>query len=166
APVAEERVLRSDAGVVEPCRYRVRVEDLPVLVGEERRTRSVEDAGPPRPEARGPGGLDPYEPNVRVVDEAGEHPDRIRAAADTGHDGVGQPPLRLQDLGTRLAPDHRLQLPHDRRVRMRSDAGADQVVRRLDVRDPVANRLADRLFQRPRAEFDAPDLGAEEVHPL
>ena len=36
----------------------------------------------------------------------------------------------------------------------RADARADQVVRRLDVRDPVADRLARRLLQRPRAELD------------
>ena len=46
------------------------------------------------------------------------------------------------------------------------DARADQVVRRLDVRDPVADRLAGRLLQRPRAELDRPHLGSEEAHPL
>ena len=51
-------------------------------------------------------------------------------------------------------------------IRMRADARADQVVRRLDVRDPVANRLARRLLERPRAEVDRANLGAEQVHPL
>jgi hypothetical protein len=39
-------------------------------------------------------------------------------------------------------------------------------VRRLDVRDPVADRLARRLLQRARAELDGPHLGAEQPHPL
>ena len=39
-------------------------------------------------------------------------------------------------------------------------------MRRLDVRDPVADRLARRLLQRLRAEVDAAHLGAEQVHPL
>ena len=46
------------------------------------------------------------------------------------------------------------------------DARADQVVRRLDVRDPVADRLARRLLQRPRPELDRAHLGAEQAHPL
>jgi hypothetical protein len=39
-------------------------------------------------------------------------------------------------------------------------------VRRLDVRDPVADRLARRLLQRLRPEVDAAHLGAEELHAL
>ena len=39
-------------------------------------------------------------------------------------------------------------------------------MRRLDVRDPVADRLARRLLQRPRAELDRPHLRAEQAHPL
>ena len=46
------------------------------------------------------------------------------------------------------------------------DARPDQVVGRLDVRDPVADRLARRLLQRPRPELDRPHLGAEQAHPL
>ena len=45
ARVAEERVLRADARVVEPGRDRVRVGDLAVLVGEDRRARAVQDGG-------------------------------------------------------------------------------------------------------------------------
>ena len=37
---------------------------------------------------------------------------------------------------------------------------------RLDVRDPVADRLARRLLQRLRAELDRAHLGAEQAHPL
>jgi hypothetical protein len=39
-------------------------------------------------------------------------------------------------------------------------------VRGLDVRDPVPDRLARRLLQRPRPEVDWSDLGAEQLHPL
>ena len=55
---------------------------------------------------------------------------------------------------------------HELRVRRRPDARADQVVGRLDVRDPVADRLARRLLQRLRAEVDAAHLRAEQPHPL
>src|SRR3977135_1647946 len=39
-------------------------------------------------------------------------------------------------------------------------------MRGLDVRDPVADRLARRLLQRLRPEVDAAHLGAEEPHAL
>ena len=58
ARVAQERVLGPDARVVEPGGDRVRVGDLAVLVGEQRRARAVEHAragrcrGSPRPRPR------------------------------------------------------------------------------------------------------------------
>ena len=39
-------------------------------------------------------------------------------------------------------------------------------MRVLDVRDPVADRLARRLLQRARPELDRSHLGAEQRHPL
>ena len=44
AGVAQARVLGADAGVVEPGGDRVRVEDLAVVVGEQRRARAVQHA--------------------------------------------------------------------------------------------------------------------------
>ena len=49
---------------------------------------------------------------------------------------------------------------------MRADAGADQVVARLDVGEPVAHGLARCLLQRLRPELDRPHLGAEQAHAL
>src|SRR5205085_4321542 len=82
------------------------------------------------------------------------------------HDRLGQTAFHLEQLRPRLAADDALELAHDLRIRVRADARADQVVGRSDVRDPVADRLARRLLQRPRAELDGPHLGAEEPHPL
>src|SRR4029078_1882831 len=45
-------------------------------------------------------------------------------------------------------------------------ARADQVVGRLDVRDPVADRLARRLLERLRPELDRAHLRAEQGHAL
>ena len=130
------------------------VRDLAVLVCEHGRARAVQNGGPAGAEARRAGRLDADELDLLVVEEGGEHADRVRAAADACDHGVREPALGLEDLRARLAADHRLQLAHDRRVRRRADAGADQVVRRLDVRDPVADRLARRLLERLRPELD------------
>ena len=46
ARVAEVRVLRPDAWVIEPGRDGVRVCDLPVLVGEQRGARAVQNTRP------------------------------------------------------------------------------------------------------------------------
>ena len=164
--VAEERVLRADARIVEPGRDRVGIEDLAVAVGEDRRARAVQHARPARAQRGGARGLDADQAHRLVGDEVVEHADRVRAAADARDDRVGQPSLGGQHLLAGLAPDHALQLAHDLRVGGRADARADQVVRGLDVRDPVSDRLARRLLQRLRAELDGHHLGAEQAHPL
>ncbi|HEV3158498.1 MAG TPA: pyridoxal-phosphate dependent enzyme, partial [Xanthobacteraceae bacterium] len=46
---------------------------------------------------------------------------------------------RMGLLGARLVADHPLEVPYECRVRRRPYARADDVVGRLDVRDPIAN---------------------------
>ena len=120
----------------------------------------------PVPSDAAPGRLDAHEANALVVDEAGEDPDRVRPASHARDDRVGEPALRVEHLLSRLAADHRLELADELGVRRRPDAGADHVVGRLDVRDPVADRLAGRLLQRPRADLHRLHARAEEVHAL
>ena len=159
-------MLGADPRVVEPGRDRVRVCDLSVRVGEDGRARPVQDAGATRAQRRRPRRFDPDQAHVLVVEERCEHTDRVRASADAGDDGLRERALRLEELSPCLAADHRLELTHELRVRGRAHARADHVVRRLDVRDPVADRRARRLLQRPRAGFDRFHGGAEELHPL
>src|SRR5436309_4044839 len=159
-------MLRADARVVEAGRDRVGVQNLAVRVGEQRRARAVQDAGAARAEAGRAGRLDADEAHLRVVEEPCEEPDCVRTAADARDRDLGQPALDREELLARLSADHRLQLADDLRVRRGADARADQVVRRLDVRDPVTDRLARRLLQRPRSELDRAHLGAGQLHPL
>ena len=123
---------------------------------------------PPRPGAErgGAGRLDADQAHAVVLDEVVEHADRVRAAADARDDGLGQTALDGEELLARLAADHALQLAHELGIRGGADTRADHVMRRLDVRDPVADRLARRLLQRARPEVDRPHLGAEQPHPL
>ena len=60
----------------------------------------------------------------------------------------GSRPSTVDDLGGRLVADPPLEVAHDRRVRVRAHRRAEDVVGRLDVRDPVAHRLVDRVLER------------------
>src|SRR5574337_920740 len=42
---------------------------------------------------------------------------------------------------------------------------AEDIVGRLDIRDPVAHRLVDRVLQRPAPRLDRGNLCAEQAHP-
>jgi len=53
------------------------------------------------------GRLDADEPDVRVVDEAGEHPDRVRAAADARDRAVRQLGRPLEELRASLGSGRR-----------------------------------------------------------
>ena len=100
-------------------------------------------------------GLDADQPDVAIVDERVEDAHRVAAAADAGDDRVGQPAGQLEDLRARLAADHRLELAHHQRIRMRPEHRSEQVVGVGDVGDPVAHRLVDRVLQRAAAGVDA-----------
>ena len=153
----------------------MRLQDLAVLVLHDRRVRAVQHPGKPAGGQRRavapalealPGRLDPDELDLGIVHERREHPDRVRSASDAGDDPLGQAPGLLQHLRPRLVADHPLQIPDERRIRRRSDARPDDVVRGLDVRDPVADRRRHGLLQRPSAGLDGFDRGAEQRHPL
>ena len=145
AGVAEVGVLRAGAGVVEPGRDRVRLEDLAVLVLHDRRERAVQDAAAPAQRERRPvaPGLDPVarrldadQLHLGVVDERHEDPDRVGAAADAGDHALRQPAGPLEHLRARLVADHALEVAHQRRERRRADARADDVVGVADVGRP------------------------------
>src|SRR5262249_59266211 len=117
---------------------------------EQGRRRAVEPAGGAPTRAGRARCLDPDEPDAAVVDEPAEEADRIRTAADAGDRDLRQAAFRRKDLLSRLAADHGLEAGDDLWVRGRPDAGTDQVVRRLDVPDPVADCLACRFLARLR----------------
>src|SRR5437867_9264470 len=69
-------------------------------------------------------------PYADVGDECAEDADRVRAPADAGDDDVRQLAEEGLALRSRLAPDHRLEVADHRRVRVRPDRRAEEVVRR------------------------------------
>ena len=168
----EPRVLGPDARVVQAGRDRVGFDGLPVLVLEDEGSRAVQDAGAAALDrggmARGvdpvAGGLDAVEPHAFVIEEGVEHADRVRAAADARDDGIREPADLVEELRARLFADDLLEVAHHRGERMRSRRRAEDVVRRLDARDPVAVRVVDGVLEGARARLDRDDLGAEQAH--
>ncbi len=91
-------------------------------------------------------------------------PSRIAAAADAGHHDIRQSASRLQDLRSRLLSNDRLELADHQRIGMRPEHRAEQVVRRIDVGDPVAHRLVDRVLQRPASGIHLLHRRAQHPH--
>ncbi|CAM5639734.1 hypothetical protein SAURM35S_06328 [Streptomyces aurantiogriseus] len=171
--VAQVGVLGADARVVQTGRDRVRLGDLPLVVLEDVGPGAVQDAGVARGQGRRVlAGLDAVtrrlaadEAHVRVRDEGVEEADGVGAAADAGDGGVGQPARALQDLAARLDADDAVEVADQGREGVRAGRGAEEVVRVVDVGDPVAERLVDRVLQRAAAGLHGDDLGAEHTHP-
>src|SRR5437867_230334 len=65
--------------------------------------------------------FDADELHVRIIEEGAEDADGIRAAPDARDHDVREPPERRKRLLARLAADHRLEVAHHRRVRVRAD---------------------------------------------
>ena len=110
-------------------------------------------------------GLEAVDRDVAVVEERGEEPDRVGAAADAGGDRVGQPAGKLEALGARLVADAAREVAHHARERVRAGSGAEEVGRVVDAGDPVAQRLVDGVLEGGAAGVDRDHLGAEQLHP-
>lgn len=67
-------------------------------------------------------------------------------------------------LVTRFAANDGLEVADDRRKRVRPDGGADEIVRRADVRDPIPHGFVDGILQRPAARVHRHHRGAEQLH--
>ncbi|GBD46028.1 hypothetical protein HRbin41_00847 [bacterium HR41] len=165
-------MLGSGAWVVEPRRYRVRLEHLAPFVvqhglesavqhaaragGQRRRVATARDPLPCR--------LDADQLDRVVAEESSERADRVGATAHASNDTVRQPPEPLEHLRARFFPDHALQVAHERGIRGRTHRRADHVVGRLDVSDPVADRRANRLLERASARLDRLHLRPQKLH--
>ena len=68
-------------------------------------------------------------------------------------------------LRARLAPDHSLELANHRRERMRTGGRAEQIMRGLEARRPVAQRFVDRVLERPPAACHRDHRRAHQLHP-
>ena len=76
----------------------------------------------------------------------------------------GSRPSCARDCSIVSRPITDLKVADDPRERVRADDRAEDVVRRVDARHPVAHRFVDRVAQRPRAAGDGPHFGAQQLH--
>src|SRR5207302_11329281 len=107
--------------------------------------------------------LDADELHRRVVDERAEDPDGIGSTADARDDDVWRLANRRSRLVLGLASDDRLEVADHRRIWMRPDGRAEQVIGAPDVGDPVAYRLVHRVVERPAARVDLSHLSAQQL---
>ena len=120
--------------------------------------------GTPWPTAAPPAGSTPTS-RVVSVDEPGEQPDRVRAAADAGDHHVGVATGDRPALLARLVADHPVELAHHPWIRVRAHHRPEAVVRVADRRHPIAQCLVDGVLQRARTAVHGFDVGAQQPHP-
>src|SRR5579859_3640083 len=104
--------------------------------------------------------------NRLILEERGEHSNRVRTPAHTCHDRARQPTELLERLRPRLATDDRLEIADKTGKWIGSDHGADDIVRGRDIRDPIAQCLVCRVFQGARARRHGYHLRAHQLHPI
>ena len=168
AALLEVRVLGPDRGIIEARGNRPGVGDLPVRILKHVGFRAVEDARRARA-AESRHGLLPVEPAAPRPPHrsAARRPSRKSANRPIAFDppptqattASRQAPDLLEHLRARLAADHPLELADHRRERVRPGGGAEQVMRGLEARRPVAQRLVDRVLEGPAAAFHRDHAG-------
>ncbi len=109
-------------------------------------------------------GFGAIDSDAGFIEELIERADGVRAAADAGHERIRQAALGFHHLRANLLPDHLLEVAHHHRIRMRPRRGANQVVSRLYVGDPVAQRLVHGVLERAGTGGHRPHLGAQHAH--
>src|SRR5713226_2293965 len=129
-------MLGADARIIKARRDRMRLANLSEFILQQISFVAVQNADTARGD-RGrmmrsadaeAGSLDADHPHSRILEERIEKSDRIRAAIDACDQHVRQPPFMLENLATRLAADHCLEVAHDHGIRMRSRRRTYQVV--------------------------------------
>ncbi len=77
---------------------------------------------------------------------------------------IRQTAFALQDFRASFFADHAMKIAHHHRIRMRAQRRAEQIIRRVNIRHPVAHGFADRVFQRAAAVGHADDFRAQQAH--
>ncbi len=99
-----------------------------------------------------------------VRDEIIKKADGVAAAAHAGEKRVRQPSNFRPHLAASFLPDYPLKLAHHERIRMRPQHRAQQVMRVLHVRHPIAHGLVNSIFERLAAGGNSNHLCTQQAH--
>src|SRR5690348_4258227 len=102
--------------------------------------------------------------HIRIAQKRVKQSNRIGSAAHARDQAIRQPVFRAHNLFARFLADHFVEVAHDLGVGMRTQDGPEQVVRIVNVGDPIAHRLVDRVLERLAAGIDANYLRTEQPH--
>ena len=86
------------------------------------------------------------QPDRTVIYKMVKAADRIGTAADTGQNRVRKASLLFQYLFPDLPGDDSLEIPDDRRKRMRTHHGTEAVMRVADALRPLPHRFRNRIL--------------------
>src|SRR5467141_3320015 len=91
-------------------------------------------------------GFDADHFHFRVAKELVEKADGVRTAANAGEKMRGEALFRSENLFAGFAADVGLKIANHRRVRMRAENGAEEIVSAADIGNPVAHGLVDGIL--------------------
>ena len=128
--VVVEGVLRPHGGVIQPGGDAVGLLHLAPFVLQNVGLRAVKHPDAPVDDrGRVPlgraSGFDAQELDVLVVRKRVKRPDGVAPAAHAGHEKIREPPFLAEDLPLDLVADYPLKVPHDLRIGVGADDGAD-----------------------------------------
>ena len=172
ADILEISVFRSDSGIIETGRDRMGQLDLTVGIGEQPGLCALQDTELAALESCGmtlghdaiTAGFDTDHADIFIAEKRMEHADRIGSAANAGDEQIRQAAFALKDLTPRFDADDPVEIAHDHRERMRSKRRADDVMRVINRRDPIAHGFIDRFLQGGLTGGDRADLGTHQAH--
>ena len=100
----------------------------------------------------------------RVIEKSREHSHSVRAAADTGDNGVRQLTGHIEELLPRFDSDDALEITHHHRERVRADHGAYAVNRVLIFLHICVKGGVNRFFEGHKPVCHLDDICAEYLH--
>lgn len=109
-------------------------------------------------------GFDADESHTFIFDEGIEHTGSVAATADAGDNGIGKFAERFEALLASFTTDDRLKIANHHGEGMRSDDGADDVVRVFNAAHPIAHRFVDGVAESFGAAGNRSHFSAEETH--
>ena len=172
ARIMQIRMLRSYAGIVQTCGYRINGGDLPFVVLTEIRLHAVEYAfsafgdrsGMKRRIHAFSRRLAAYQPNAVVRYEFIKRAHSIAAASDTRQNSRRELSLCLEYLRSCLFAYHALKITYNHRKWMRTHYGTENIQRIVHSARPFAHSFAYCILERHSAACNCMHLSSQKLH--